>query len=122
MFPEKKEEEMDMAVAIRIEGQRVIAVLRGEIDHHGARSMRAEIDEAIQAYQPSILILDFAEVTFMDSSGIGLIMGRHKLMGEIGGSVIVQNPPLHIKRVMKISGMERIVQIQMEKMERREEF
>ncbi len=110
-----------VSVEIQIVENTLIAVLQGEIDHHGAKPMRAEIDDWIQAQQPATLVLDFAAVTFMDSSGIGLIMGRHKLMQEIGGKVIVRNPPAHIKRVMKIAGMERLVQIQMAAVERREE-
>ena len=64
--------------------------------------------------EESVLILDFGGVTFMDSSGIGLIMGRHRTMQEIGGEVIVQNPPPHIRRVLRISGIERIAKIQMD--------
>ena len=92
----------------------MVAVLSGEIDHHCARPRRVEIDEMIEQVQPTVLILDFGGVTFMDSSGIGLIMGRHRTMQEIGGEVIVQNPPPHIRRVLRISGIERIAKIQMD--------
>lgn len=101
-----------MAVDLQTKDQTLIAVLSGEIDHHCARPMRMEIDEKIEACQPEVLVLDFEGVTFMDSSGIGLIMGRHRTMEEIGGEVIIRNPPPHIRRVMRISGMERIAQIQ----------
>ena len=77
--------------------------------------MRAEIDAKIDDLQPSVLVLDFAGVTFMDSSGIGLIMGRHRTMEAIGGNVIVRDPPPHIRRVIRLSGMERIAQIQIQK-------
>ena len=90
-------------------------ILSGEIDHHCAQPMRAEIDAKIDDLQPSVLVLDFAGVTFMDSSGIGLIMGRHRTMEAIGGSVIVRDPPPHIRRVIRLSGMERIAQIQIQK-------
>ena len=80
-----------------------------------AQPMRAEIDAKIDDLQPSVLVLDFAGVTFMDSSGIGLIMGRHRTMEAIGGSVIVRDPPPHIRRVIRLSGMERIAQIQIQK-------
>ena len=97
-----------MAVEITLQDRTLVAVLDGEIDHHCAQPMRTEIDEKITAYQPEVLVLDFAGVTFMDSSGIGLIMGRHRSMESIGGEVIVRNPPQHIRRVMRLSGMERI--------------
>lgn len=103
-----------MAVVLQNQETTLIAVLSGEIDHHCARPMRAEIDDRIAQIQPNTLILDFENVTFMDSSGIGLIMGRHRSMAEIGGELIIRNPPPHIRRVMRISGMERIAQIQME--------
>ena len=103
-----------MAVEITLQDRTLVAVLDGEIDHHCAQPMRTEIDEKITAYQPEVLVLDFAGVTFMDSSGIGLIMGRHRSMESIGGEVIVRNPPQHIRRVMRLSGMERIARIQMD--------
>ena len=103
-----------MAVEITLQDRTLVAVLDGEIDHHCAQPMRTEIDEKIPAYQPEVLVLDFAGVTFMDSSGIGLIMGRHRSMESIGGEVIVRNPPQHIRRVMRLSGMERIARIQMD--------
>lgn len=56
--------------------------------------------------------LDFEKVTFMDSSGIGLIMGRCQQMKARSGNVIIQNPPPHIRRVMRLSGMERIASIE----------
>ena len=61
-------------------GEVLTVYLKGEIDHHSAKAMREEIDKAIDFNMPSLLILDFTEITFMDSSGIGLIMGRHRLM------------------------------------------
>ena len=85
-----------MAVEITLQDRTLVAVLDGEIDHHCAQPMRTEIDEKITAYQPEVLVLDFAGVTF------------------IGGEVIVRNPPQHIRRVMRLSGMERIARIQMD--------
>ena len=84
-----------MAVELQTQEKTLIAILSGEIDHHCAQPMRAEIDAKIDDLQPSVLVLDFAGVTFMDSSGIGLIMGRHRTMEAIGGSVIVRDPPPH---------------------------
>ena len=85
--------------------------LDGEIDHHSAKIMREEIDSAIEQQRPSQLILDFKNVTFMDSSGIGLVMGRFKLMQETGGSVAVENSSNHIRKVMKLSGIDRLASL-----------
>lgn len=61
--------------------------------------LRQDIDFSLRENQPEELIMDFSEVGFMDSSGIGLVMGRYKLMQEIGGNLVVRNPPPHIKRL-----------------------
>ena len=95
-----------MAVELQTQEKTLIAILSGEIDHHCAQPMRAEIDAKIDDLQPSVLVLDFAGVTFMD---------RHRTMEAIGGSVIVRDPPPHIRRVIRLSGMERIAQIQIQK-------
>ena len=82
------------------------ALLSGEIDHHWAAILREKIDERAAAAAPAILILDFSAVTFMDSSGIGLILGRHKLVSAMGGVVVVQKAPKDIKRMLSIAGIE----------------
>lgn len=79
-----------MSVKIINEDNKVIALLSGEIDHHNAKSLRQDIDFSLRENQPEELIMDFSEVGFMDSSGIGLVMGRYKLMQEIGGKLSCQ--------------------------------
>lgn len=100
-----------MSVKIINEDNKVIALLSGEIDHHNAKSLRQDIDFSLRENQPEELIMDFSEVGFMDSSGIGLVMGRYKLMQEIGGNLVVRNPPPHIKKVMSLSGIDRLASI-----------
>lgn len=101
-----------MTVTLQNENSCLIASLNGELDHHSVRSIREEIDTAISENQPSRLALDFGEVTFMDSSGIGLILGRCKIMGGIGGTTAIWDPSPHIRRVMKLSGIERLAKIE----------
>lgn len=84
------------------------AYLEGEIDHHSAKAMREQIDDKIERHKPIQLILDFAKVSFMDSSGIGLVLGRFKLMERIGGKVRITNTAKYITKVMKIAGIEKI--------------
>ena len=81
------------------------AFLSGDIDHHGARDMRRRIDGEVERSHPSLLILDFSSVQFMDSSAIGLIMGRYRLMQLIGGYIRVSNVPAHLKRLIELSGI-----------------
>ena len=72
--------------------------LSGELDHHSARRMREEIDAAVERTKPARLRLDFGGVAFMDSSGIGLIMGRFRLMQLYGG----------IRKVIRLAGLDRL--------------
>lgn len=100
-----------MKIDIKSENGSAVARLSGEIDHHNAKEFRTELDRYIVTAQPRELAIDFGDITFMDSSGIGLIMGRSKLMRECGGSLEVRNPQPYIRRVLKLAGIERIVKI-----------
>lgn len=79
--------------------------LKGEIDHNSATKLRTAIDSQINALRPKLLELDFSKVGFMDSSGIGLIMGRYRSMGLIGGKIKVINVPENIGRIISLSGI-----------------
>lgn len=100
-----------MQAVIEAEEKALTVFLSGEIDHHSAVEIRSDIDLAIERYKPERLILDFGEVTFMDSSGIGLVMGRCKIMKLIDGTVEIANASTAIKKVMRLSGLEMIVKI-----------
>ncbi len=97
-----------MAVRLVIADNTISAYLSGEIDHHNARMIRLEIDLAIERNSPKELVLDFSEVSFMDSSGIGLIMGRYRQMAPLGGKIIIDNTSGQIKKIMKLAGIEKI--------------
>ena len=84
------------------------AYLKGEIDHHTAKIMREEIDPKIERYKPKLLVLDFGKVTFMDSSGVGLALGRYRLISQYNGQMRVDNTQPYIKKVMKLAGVDRI--------------
>jgi len=87
------------------------AVLAGEIDHHLAYSLRRTLDDAILREKPSALLLDFSEVTFMDSSGIGLVMGRYRLMSEQGGETEITGASPQIRKVMKLAGLDKLARL-----------
>ena len=86
--------------------------LRGEIDHHSAVAVRTAIDDMIRSKRPCELVVDMSAVDFMDSSGLGLIMGRYALMKEIGGLLRVADPSPATEKIMKLAGMERIIRIE----------
>ena len=100
-----------MPVRIISTQQRVTAFLEGEIDHHSAASIRLEIDEAVLQNKPRTLKLDFGDVTFMDSSGIGLVMGRFRIIQPLGGQLVVSNLSPQIYRIMQLAGLEKIAKI-----------
>ncbi len=85
--------------------------LRGEIDHHSASALRVSMDDMIRGNPPKRLIIDMSAVDFMDSSGLGLIMGRYSLMERIGGETCVLDPSPATERIMSLAGMERVISI-----------
>ena len=100
-----------MAMEVQMNEDALAAKISGEIDNHSAALMRAELDEKIRNLNPKKLSLDFSAVSFMDSSGIGFIMGRYKLMNEISGTVEILNTPAPINKVLRLAGLDKIVNI-----------
>jgi stage II sporulation protein AA (anti-sigma F factor antagonist) len=82
------------------------AYIDGEIDHDAAAKIRAQVDAAAQSLKPRLLNLDFSGVSFMDSSGVGLVMGRYRQMKLLGGVLRVINIPDSMYRIFAMSGLE----------------
>lgn len=89
----------------------VTAFLSGEIDHYTVQDIRKRIDMTIKERLPSRIILDFSDVSFMDSSGIGLILGRFRLVQNIGGKIIIENASESVTKIFSMSGIEKIARI-----------
>ena len=85
--------------------------IHGELDHHGAKGALRELELAIDAALPKKLVLDFAGVTFMDSSGIALILRAQQRMQLMDGSVLVCHVPQQARRVLDAAGIGRLVTI-----------
>lgn len=81
------------------------AAISGDLDHHTAASIRESIDRMAESAMPQVLVLDFGGVSFMDSSGIGLIMGRYKLMDSMGGSVRVEHASPQLQKIIRLAGL-----------------
>ena len=94
-----------MGVTISQDNNILRALINGDVDHHTAYELRETIDNYIKLYTPEVLKLDFSEVQFMDSSGIGLIMGRFKLIKSLGGDLKVINVPKNLDRMIRLSGL-----------------
>ena len=86
--------------------------LEGEVDHHSAVATRGEIDRLIYEYRPRRLELALSRIGFMDSSGLGLVMGRYSLIRELGGELAVIDPSPAIMRIFKLAGMDRLIRIE----------
>ncbi|MBR2448372.1 MAG: anti-sigma factor antagonist [Clostridia bacterium] len=101
-----------MSVEINVTGEVVTAYLSGELDHHTAKDMRESIDNAIELNMPSLLVLDFSGITFMDSSGIGLVMGRYRNLQKTGASLHISGASQSIYKVMKLAGIEKLAKLE----------
>lgn len=91
------------------DGNRITAALSGDIDHHAAREFRAALDEVIARSRPEALILDMENVGFMDSSGIGLILGRMRAVKAVGGEILIKNARKEIAEVIRLSGLSALI-------------
>ena len=85
--------------------------LTGEIDHHSASQIIEQLGEKIDQYLPSNCILDFQGVTFMDSSGIAVVLNTRRRMAELGGTVCLQNVAQQPMKVLTAAGIEKIAKI-----------
>ena len=80
-----------------------------EIDHHTTEKIRRKMDNEITRYMPRKVLFDFNEVSFMDSAGIGLLMGRYKLVSMLGGQVEVSNITPSVRRIFEMSGIQKVI-------------
>lgn len=101
-----------MSVCINVTGEVVTAYLSGELDHHTAKEMREVIDNAVELNMPTLLILNFKDVTFMDSSGIGLVMGRYRNLIKTGAELHIMGAPPQIHKMLKLAGIERLAKLE----------
>jgi stage II sporulation protein AA (anti-sigma F factor antagonist) len=90
-------------------GEQVTAGIVGDIDHHTASGIRSEIDAVLENSTPRLLILDFGGVKFMDSSGIGLILGRMRVLEGFGGKLFVKNISGHAEKIVKLAGLQGLI-------------
>ncbi len=94
-----------------IEEKILIFEITEEIDHHVAEKMRKRTDYEIQRLIPKNVIFDFSKVKFMDSAGIGLLLGRYKQIKSLGGEMKIVNSNERIKKILDMSGVTKLVQV-----------
>ena len=100
-----------MAIRLEFAPGRGTAYLEGEIDHHNAAALRECIDEAVEKHRPETLRIDFGGVSFMDSSGVGLVIGRTSVMQALGGKVEVVNLTSQAYKVMRLAKLDQLAVI-----------
>lgn len=89
---------------------KLVVHMSGELDHHSAEEARNKIDDRLDRNNIKKLILDFNKVTFMDSSGIGVVIGRYKRLNMKKGSIAVVRVNNPVNKVFELSGMYKIIQ------------
>ena len=99
-----------MKVQCRRSGQCLIVGLSGEMDHHASDIARRKIDDAYLMQGTQHIIFDVHELDFMDSSGLGLIMGRYKTAASLGGRVMLTGVSAKLNRIFAMSGLYKIIQ------------
>ena len=101
-----------MEIKTEKHGDTTIAFIHGEIDHHNAKYARNELDCIIETEQPVRFGLDLSGVSFCDSSGLGLVMGRMRKCQTVGSTLIIKNPSQAALRILEIAGMDKILKIE----------
>ena len=93
---------------IDVKEKRLTLCPAGELDHHTAKAIREEADAAIRRTRPVVIVIDFSAVSFMDSSGIGLIMGRYRLARSLGSNLRVQGATPRLETIIRLAGMDKL--------------
>ena len=102
---------MNLELTTRREERFLVAMLSGELDHHSAEAVRGKLDLELHVHPDTWLILDLGGLTFMDSSGLGVILGRYRKLNSLGGEMALANIPRPIQKVAQLAGLQRIMRV-----------
>lgn len=100
-----------MEVRLLGEKRALLVRLSGELDHHTAGKVKEEADNMLRSTNAVNILFDFSALSFMDSSGIGMIMGRFKKVRTLGGRVVAFGVNAQIMRIMEMSGIDKIIKL-----------
>ena len=101
-----------MEITYEQKDRHLLAKLSGELDHHAAKLIMGKLDRLLDTAIPMQLLLDFSGVTFMDSSGIAIVMRAYRRMQSYGGKLVVTDVPPQAKRVLLAANVHRLIQVQ----------
>ena len=100
-----------MSMEYQVQENCLTIFLPKEVDHHNAEEVKKSADAIIEKEHIKYVIFDFEQTDFMDSSGIGVLMGRYKLVYLVGGEVWAVNANERIRKILKMSGVTKIIQM-----------
>ncbi len=101
-----------MAITCRAEDRSLYAVLEGELDHHRAQEMLGELERQLELVLPRRLTLDLGGLSFMDSSGIAVLLRARRGMEALGGELRVVHVPPQAARVLRAAGLDRLIKLE----------
>lgn len=104
---------MDIAgVRCETSGRNMRVIIDGDIDHHSAKYIREQIDTAIFYCHPETVEMDLSKVSFMDSSGLGLILGRLTRIRELGGRLKLLDPTAQTVKILDLAGVGQLIEVE----------
>lgn len=118
----KQKEEFSVEIIFDVIGNTLIVEFFGELDHHAAEKTRKKIDIAMENYMTKNLVMDFTKVSFMDSSGIGMVLGRYRKMDERNSNMAITGCSKTIRNILNMAGVFSIIDYYGTKEEAVEEF
>ncbi|MDD5017757.1 MAG: anti-sigma F factor antagonist [Eubacteriales bacterium] len=98
-----------MQIHVKHQSDIITAYLFGELDHHSAEEVKTKLDDAIRKYSDANLVLDLKNLSFMDSSGLGVLLGRYKKIKMYGKNMYIKNANKQVEKVFDVSGIYKII-------------
>ncbi|MDQ0299525.1 stage II sporulation protein AA (anti-sigma F factor antagonist) [Salibacterium salarium] len=103
---------MSLSMDLEQMGDVLCVRLKGELDHHSSLELRTEVERYLEQNRTMHIVLNLEELVFMDSSGIGVILGRYKQISKNGGEMVVCSISAPVKRLFELSGLFKILRLE----------
>nr|WP_216367074.1 anti-sigma F factor antagonist [Geobacillus sp. MR] len=109
---DKEERAVSLAINLEVKQDVLIVRLSGELDHHTAEELREKVTDVLENRTVRHIVLNLGQLTFMDSSGLGVILGRYKQIKNVGGQMVVCAVSPTVKRLFDMSGLFKIIRFE----------
>ncbi|KGA98615.1 anti-sigma F factor antagonist [Alkalihalobacillus alcalophilus ATCC 27647 = CGMCC 1.3604] len=103
---------MSLIIDLEHKDKVLLVRLEGELDHHTAETLRTQVEEKLKQTQVKHIVLSLEQLSFMDSSGLGVILGRYKYVKALGGEMVVCSISPAVKRLFEMSGLFKIIRLE----------